>query len=77
MLKKSDGNRSLIMGVYSVLSTIGFGYLVLRAELPSLAVVRSVQAVACLALAGYLGIERLKAPERFQVSDQTEIEEKG
>lgn len=77
MLKKSDGNSSLIMGVYSVLSAIGFGYLVLRAELPSLAVVRSVQAVACLALAGYLGIERLKAPERFQVSDQAEIEEKG
>lgn len=77
MLKKSDGNSSLIMGVYSVLSAIGFGYLVLRTELPSLAVVRSVQAVACLALAGYLGIERLKAPERFQVSDQTEIEEKG
>ncbi len=77
MLKKSDGNSSLIMGVYSVLSAIGFGYLVLRAELPSLVVVRSVQAVVCLALAGYLGIERLKVPERFQVSDQTEIEEKG
>ena len=77
MLKKSDGNSSLIMGVYSVLSAIGFGYLVHRAELPSLVVVRSVQAVVCLALAGYLGIERLKAPERFQVSDQTEIEEKG
>lgn len=59
-LAKATRKRFLLMGVYSIASACGFGYLALRAELASLEAIRVTQASICGFLAAYLCFQSLK-----------------